>query len=243
MAKKLLSGSIVKTGAALVVGLIAFYFQAQEDSQSRNNSSHRTSDSRGNSVEASNYSYLSLVLSWSPTYCSTTDRGGKQCNGSKPYSFVLHGLWPQKQKGWPEYCGNPEKVSDATIDSMLDIMPSPSLIKHEYKKHGSCMGISPEEYYETSRSLFEKVNIPPRFKSPKKYLTTNGMKIRAEFIAANPQLSEDMIAINCSKGNENRLKEVKICFDKEGNFSSCGKNEKAHRLCNKKKVTIPPIRG
>lgn len=249
--KKNFKGSFLKTGAALLIALLAFYFQSQEESQSknqsknqsRNSSNHGASETRRSTPEAAAYSYLALVLSWSPTYCSTSSRGGQQCDGSKPYSFVLHGLWPQKQKGWPEFCGNPEKVSRDTVDSMLDIMPSPSLIKHEYKKHGSCMGISPEEYYETSRTLFEKINIPPRFKSPKKYFTTNAMKIRAEFITANPQLSEDMIAVNCGKGSENRLKEVKICFSKNGNFASCGKNEKTSRLCNKRKVTIPPVRG
>ena len=36
-------------------------------------------------------------------------RGGyePQCNGPRPFSFVLHGVWPQFEKGWPENCQTP----------------------------------------------------------------------------------------------------------------------------------------
>src|SRR4029077_8443916 len=45
------------------------------------------------------FDYYTLVLSWSPTHCSTTDRGTDdgQCarNDGARFGFVLHGLWLQ----------------------------------------------------------------------------------------------------------------------------------------------------
>ena len=58
--------------------------------------------------EAGRFDYYSMVLSWSPTFCATVARGSQdqQCNprGGRSFSFVLHGLWPQHERGWPESC-------------------------------------------------------------------------------------------------------------------------------------------
>ena len=43
-------------------------------------------------------------------------------------------------------------------------------------------------------------------------------------MAANPELKPDMIAVQCG-GAGNRLREVRICFDKGGTFRACGRNE------------------
>ena len=118
---------------------------------------------------AGDFDYFALVLSWSPTYCAGEgDRNEAQCNGKRPYAFVLHGLWPQYTKGWPDSCRTDKKpwVPQATIDRMLDIMPSPRLVIHEYRKHGTCSGLEPEGYYGLSRRLFSSVKIPPRFVMP-----------------------------------------------------------------------------
>ena len=52
-----------------------------------------------------------------------------------------------------------------------------------------------------------------------------------DFMAANPGLEPDMIAVQCG-GAGNRLKEVRICFDKAGNFRACGRNENQAKLCS-----------
>ncbi|MGI9388151.1 MAG: ribonuclease T2 family protein, partial [Methyloligellaceae bacterium] len=113
------------------------------------------------SAATGNFSYYSLALSWSPTYCETSGRGRKdrQCSGQRPYAFVLHGLWPQHDKGWPENCRTGQKpfVPNSVIRSMTDIMPSRGLIIHEYKKHGTCSGLAPNDYFSFSRSLYNKV--------------------------------------------------------------------------------------
>ena len=53
------------------------------------------------------FDYYVLVLSWSPSYCRSEgrERNDGQCS-IKPHAFMLHGLWPQYEKGWPEDCPN-----------------------------------------------------------------------------------------------------------------------------------------
>ena len=83
------------------------------------------------------FDYYALVLSWSPSYCADTGagRGDPQCASNRPFAFVLHGLWPQYARGFPDSCRtafNPF-VPRPVIDGMLDIMPSPKLAIHEYR--------------------------------------------------------------------------------------------------------------
>src|SRR5215471_18018763 len=59
------------------------------------------------------FDYYVLSLSWSPSYCEEAEERGNtgrsqqiQCGG-RPFSFVVHGLWPQYERGYPEYCQRP----------------------------------------------------------------------------------------------------------------------------------------
>ncbi len=139
------------------------------------------------------FDYYTLVLSWSPTFCEGKSGGedGPQCNGKRDYAFVLHGLWPQYEKGFPEACriGKKPWVPGPLIDSMLDIMPSPKLVIHEYKKHGTCSGLDPNGYFALARKLYGKITIPPAFQAPAKAITTSAAEVEAAFLAANPKMS------------------------------------------------------
>ncbi|NUR13135.1 MAG: ribonuclease T, partial [Bradyrhizobium sp.] len=50
------------------------------------------------------FDFYVLSLSWSPSFCEeAAERGGRsqiQCSG-RPYAFVVHGLWPQDENGFP----------------------------------------------------------------------------------------------------------------------------------------------
>jgi ribonuclease T2 len=194
------------------------------------------------------FDYYTLVLSWSPTYCATqpSNESDPQCrlNSPRPYAFVLHGLWPQYENGFPEYCHTRERpfVPRRTIDNMLDIMPSPRLVIHEYRKHGTCSGLDPVSYYDLSRKLFEKIKIPERFVAPEKAFFVTPGEVADAFMKANPDLDNDMLAVEC-RGSGNRLREIRICFSREGNFRACGSNEHPRRLCSAGRMYVPPVRG
>jgi ribonuclease T2 len=203
---------------------------------------------RGDRGEPGQFDYYALALSWSPTFCAETGdrRGDPQCGAKRerPYAFVLHGLWPQHERGWPQDCRSSDRgwVPGPVADRMLDIMPSKKLVFYEYRKHGTCSGLGVDAYFKLSRQLFEKVKIPPRLvRVTDDRMTIGVAELIGEFQAANPALKPDMLVVTCG-GAGNRLKEVRICFTKSGDFRSCGPNENQRRLCSADRMYVPPVR-
>lgn len=196
---------------------------------------------------AGEFDYYALVLSWSPTYCSeANDDDQQQCNrrDGKRFSFVLHGLWPQYEKGYPDSCRTPRRpyVPQPLIDSMLDIMPSTGLVIHEYRKHGTCSGLNPDSYFGLARKLYGSIRIPQRYQNPFESQNASPAELVSEFRRANSNLSADMIGVVCG-GAGSRLKEIRICFSKDGQPRSCGQNENQRRLCSADRMFIPPTRS
>src|SRR3954452_24370114 len=116
------------------------------------------------------FDFYVLALSWSPSFCEAASERGKtgrsaqaQC-GERPFSFVVHGLWPQYEQGFPNYCQRPSPRLDRNImTSMLDLMPAPGLIFNEWDKHGTCSGLGPRAYFETIRKARSAVKIPMEY--------------------------------------------------------------------------------
>lgn len=194
------------------------------------------------------FDYYVLALSWSPSYCASLPRDGydPQCHrrDGKRYSFVLHGLWPQFERGWPQDCPTADRgfVPRPVAQRMMDIMPSEKLVFHEYRKHGTCSGLGIDGYFDLSRKLHDKVKIPQRFaqvSDPRLFVSP--AELVKDFLAVNPTMKPDSIAVECG-GPGNRLKEVRVCFSKEGEFRSCGRNEDQRRMCSSDRMYVPPVR-
>jgi ribonuclease T2 len=194
--------------------------------------------------EAGQFDFYILSLSWSPSFCAAAaerERGrapASQC-GARPYSFVVHGLWPQYNRGFPEYCQVPApRLERGIVSSMLDLMPAPHLIFNEWDKHGTCSGLAPHAYFETVRKARAVVKIPPEYINLQEPLSVTPAAVEGAFRTANPGLSANGIAIGCDK---TRLTEVRICLSKELQFRDCG--EIAQRSCRREQVQMPPLRG
>jgi ribonuclease T2 len=187
------------------------------------------------------FDYYALVLSWSPTYCKGEgrERHDDQCDRGSKRAFTLHGLWPQFEKGWPKDCPTEQRpfVPRSVIDGMRDIMPSSSLIIHEYRAHGTCSGLKPERYFAIARELYQRVAVPPPFKQSDKPLELSLAEIETDFLDANPWLKPDMIAISCRKG---QLLDIRVCFDRDLAPRACGANEDQRLLCRLDRVSVPP---
>ncbi|MFA5948888.1 MAG: ribonuclease T [Hyphomicrobium sp.] len=194
------------------------------------------------------FDYYALVLSWSPTHCSSPEGqdDAMQCarRDGRRYAFVLHGLWPQYERGYPESC--PMRggawVAQNVIDGMLDIMPSPGLVKHEFRKHGTCSGLDATGYFGLARRLYDKISIPRRLSNPFESQFMSPDEIVDALVAANPALRPEMVAVGCG-GPGSRLKDVHICFTKQGALRECGSNEDQDRMCRSRRVHIPPVRS
>ena len=123
----------------------------------------------------------------------------------------------------------------------MDIMPSKGLIIHEYRKHGTCSGLVPQDYFELSRKFYNKIKIPAAYNGPAKEQFVSPQTLIAQFTAANPDLKADMMGVVC-RGSGNRLREIRICFSRNGDFRKCGKNETQRKLCRAKRMFVPPVR-
>jgi ribonuclease T2 len=203
----------------------------------------RAQDQRQNTP--GDFDFYVLSLSWSPSFCeAASERGNSgrnqqiQCGG-RPYSFVVHGLWPQYERGFPNYCQRPSPRLDHNIVSaMLDLMPAPGLIFNEWDKHGTCSGQSARAYFESVRKARAAVKIPPEFLELTETKTIAPAAVEEAFIKANPGLSEAAIAVTCDR---RRLSEVRICLSKELQFRDC--DEINRRSCHRDAVEMPPMRG
>jgi ribonuclease T2 len=191
------------------------------------------------------FDFYVLSLSWSPSFCEDAAERGRsgrsqqaQCGG-RPFSFVVHGLWPQYERGFPEYCEQPSPRLDRNImSSMLDLMPAPGLIFNEWDKHGTCSGLGARTYFETIRKARAAVKIPPEFIDLADPKTVSPAEVEDAFIKVNPGLSSSAIAVTC---NRSRLSEVRICMSKDLQFRAC--DEIDRRACSRDQVTMPPVRG
>jgi ribonuclease T2 len=192
---------------------------------------------------AGEFDYYVLALSWSPSFCeANAERGGgansQQC-GERPFSFVVHGLWPQYEKGFPEYCRVPAPRLDRNIvGSMLDLMPAPRLVFHEWDKHGTCSGLSARAYFDTVRKARAVVKIPNDYIEVKTHLTVKPPEVEEAFIKANPGLTPDAVTVTC---DNQRLREVRVCLSKELGFRSCPDVDR--RTCRRDELVMPPVRG
>jgi ribonuclease T2 len=190
------------------------------------------------------FDFYVLALSWSPSFCEASGerkqgRADQQCRSGRPFAFVVHGLWPQYEHGFPTECVKPAPwLPDALIRSMLDLMPAHGLVIHEWRTHGTCSGLEPQHYFDVVRGARERLVIPQRFHRLDDYTMVSPAEVEDAFIAANPGLRSDMIAVTC---DQRRLHEVRVCMTRDFEFRSCPEIDR--RACRVPRIVMPPVRG
>jgi ribonuclease T2 len=190
--------------------------------------------------EPGKFDFYLLSLSWSPSFCETPAGANarEQC-GARPYSFVVHGLWPQYERGFPQNCQvPPPRLDHRIVDEMLDLMPARKLVYHEWDTHGTCSGLGQRAYFDTIRKARTVVKVPPQFENPQQPLTVTPGEVVDAFVKANPGLTPAGIAIDCDRS---RLREVRICMTRDLAFRDCGSG--AARACRSDSLVMPPVRG
>ena len=160
------------------------------------------------------FDFYLLNLSWSPEFCAT-HANSPECP-SHP-GFVVHGLWPQRNDGsYPENCG--DAPGPANPQSDTDLMPTASLVRHEWQTHGTCTGLDAETYFATVRKAFHEVKLPSDIGRGDPDQTVSTSAILDEFKMANPSFPAESLALSC--GN-NRLTAIEVCFSKDLQPEAC----------------------
>ena len=192
--------------------------------------------------EAGAFDFYVLALSWSPAYCE--GEGGRrdadgQCSPGRGLGFVVHGLWPQYTRGFPSNCSAVERpLTGQAMAAAGEIYPSAGLARHEWRMHGTCSGLDPVAYFGSVRAARLAVTIPDVYRRPTTGQRAAPVDIARAFVAANPGLRPDMMAVTCRRGG---LEEVRICFSKDvRGFTPCP--EVARANCRAGEVAIEAAR-
>lgn len=189
---------------------------------------------------AGQFDYYVLSLSWSPNWCALEgdSRGSPQCDEDADFGWVLHGLWPQYENGWPADCRhafrNPSR-SDTT--AMADLFGSSGSAWHQWNKHGSCTGLSPDDFYALARLAYDRVTRPAVFRRLQDPVTLPASLIEDAFMRDNEGLDADEITITC---RSQRIQEARICLTRDLELRRCGSD--VIRDCTLEDALFDPVR-
>jgi ribonuclease T2 len=189
------------------------------------------------------FDFYVLTLSWSPNYCATNQKPDpNQCNSGKKLGFVLHGLWPQYQKGYPANCSL-EKLTPAVKQQFPGLYPSNHLYNHEWQKHGTCAGTTPQGYLALSKKLKDSVAIPAVYNRPAKPFRTTIQGLKSSFMSANREFTANGIAPYCSDSGR-FLQEVFFCYAKDGKAGVCSEEilKRSRKSCGQADFLVRNVR-
>ena len=198
---------------------------------------HRSHESSG---APGDFAYYLLSLSWSPAFCLTS-REAAECNGPRHYGFIVHGLWPQNEQGWPENCDVHLPVSDTVVQGIADLMPARGLVYHEWSTHGTCSGLQPAEYFALLRRAYASIVIPREFQSPAQAFEQPSATIAGAVLQANPRLAPQAVVVVCTGQDAPRLREIHICLDRSLAPRACSADA-LRGACKAPQLIVPPIR-
>ncbi len=191
-------------------------------------------------ADAGQFDYYLLSLSWSPAFC-IQQPDSPECNGPRRFGFIVHSLWPQNEKGWPQNCGGDTQVPDSVVEGISDLMPARKLVYHEWSAHGTCSGLGPQPFFSLVRKAYGSIAIPAPFKNASAAIEQPPATIVNEFLRVDPRLPADSVVATCSRQGQPRLREVHVCFDRDLNARACSADA-LREACRAPSVIVPPVR-
>ncbi|CAN0006084.1 unnamed protein product [Ectocarpus sp. 12 AP-2014] len=165
-----------------------------------------------------------FAMSWKAEWCYHQNFPG--CK--KPRSFwetnlTIHGLWPDYGDGtYPTMCSSEPYDHDRVVNAIgLDVLETmwpniqvpeefadkkyDSFWEHEWTKHGTCTGLSMEEYFSTAVSLLQRRFVTP----PQLAENVGGQTTRVDLEDAYG--GEGMAVLDCR--GKVHLNQVYLCLE------------------------------
>lgn len=189
---------------------------------------------------AGEFDYYVMALSWSPNWCALEgdSRGSPQCDDDADFGWVLHGLWPQFENGWPADCRHTfRNPSRRDTTAMADLFGSSGSAWHQWNKHGSCSGLSPDDFYALAREAYGRITRPAVLRDLDRPVTLPASLIEDAFMRDNDGLDPDEITITCRSG---RIQEARICLTRDLELRDCGSD--VIRDCSLDDALFDPVR-
>jgi ribonuclease T2 len=198
---------------------------------------HKKQSATNSDASAGDFDYFLLTLSWAPEFCASIPNGrtSVECAPNQHRGLVVHGLWPQYDNGkWPQDCASTPPVSSSTVNHMMPIMPGKQLIQHEWAKHGTCSGMSVQDYFGAIEKLYNGLEVPPELKAPASSAQTNAPEIEQKFAAANNAL-KSAFRVSCP---QNEFSAVEVCLGKDLQYQACPSTLKE---CRAPQIEVRPV--
>jgi ribonuclease T2 len=120
---------------------------------------------------AGDFDFYLLSMSIDPSFCalSPANRSKPDCRDLTAETFretplTIHGLWPNRAhvsvNKQPSQCTQVAlRLSDAVKADLARYMPGgPGLQQHEWSRHGTCSGLSPDDYFAAAVGLARQMN-------------------------------------------------------------------------------------
>jgi ribonuclease T2 len=192
-------------------------------------------------ARAGSFDFYVLALSWSSGFCVIEGdaKAREQCEPGAGKGFVVHGLWPQFNRGFPSYCepGN-RSAPRYALDEAEKVFPARGLAVYQWRKHGTCSGLSPLDYFRAAGTARNLITIPPGYEGLKDEKRLAPIEVERAFIGANRGLRAEAISVQCERST---LEEVRICLSRDlRSFVSCPEVDR--RRCGVSEVVVPPVR-
>lgn len=189
---------------------------------------------------AGDFDYYVMSLSWSANWCALEGdaQGSPQCDPEAGFGWILHGLWPQYDRGYPTFCDTNERPpSRSDTAAMADIMGTAGLAWYQWRKHGVCAGLSSDDYYAISRAAYARITRPAVFRALNREVSLPASLVEEAFLRDNPALQADQITITCKAGY---IQEARICLTRDLEFRNCGQD--VIRDCTMDDAAFNPMR-
>ncbi len=216
-------------GLILMLSMIAGQSIVPPAAAQQSTSGRQSRRARPQKTAPGQFDFYLLNLSWSPEFCATHSNSPECGHG---LGFVVHGMWPQNNNGsYPENCSNAPGPANPQGDT--DIIPTVSLVEHEWQTHGTCSGLAADDYFAQIHKAFAAVKIPTDIGAGKDANGVPPANLLARFASANPAYPAGSFALSC--GN-NRLTAVEICLTKDLNPEAC----QGVRSCRANVVKVTP---
>lgn len=184
------------------------------------------------------FDYWVLALSWSPEFCASNREEADPSQCSAPRGFVVHGLWPQNQTGYPEFCDRQMPVPDDLVERMAPLMPGAGLVRHQWKKHGTCSDLTPAAYFTRVEEAMRGVRLPDKFMSSRANQRISKTQFEKAFLESNTGFTADAITIEC---RSHYLTEIRLCLDLELKPRACG--PEVGDICERELIIRPQAKS
>ncbi|MCC6374647.1 MAG: hypothetical protein IT465_07550 [Moraxellaceae bacterium] len=170
--------------------------------------------------------YYLLSINLAPAACVVNPEHSQLRQCQEGYAVIVRGLWKEKPEAKSGSCSEKAPELSPIQQRVLEkIMPDEEMRNKAWQRYGACTGLSAQEYFRAVMSYANKLKLPALFTQE----APSDREFEQAFLAQevqklNNDLPEKGFYFRCQTHNDKTfLTEVRVCYDKLGQFVSCKK--------------------